>query len=250
MKKAGPRLTAALALALACQAAGAHEIKIFASRVTKIALQVLGPDYEKASGNKLVVIDDVAVVMKRRIEAGEAFDLAVLVDYQTDDLVKTGHLVGDTRTTIMHSGTGVAVRRGAPKPDISTVEAFRKTMLDAKSITYLAEGASTTHVARAFEKLGIAAALKPKTTLVPTDTVSERVAEGKEELGIGIIANIVSVPGVELIGPFPAELQFNIVFSGAISKNTQHAQDARDILKLLTSPKAAEIIAARGMQPG
>jgi molybdate transport system substrate-binding protein len=252
MTKAGLRGFAACALVLACQAApaSAHEIKIFASRVTKIALQALGPDYEKASGNKLVVIDDVAVVMKRRIEAGEGFDLAVLVDYQTDDLVKTGHLVGDSRTTIMHSGTGVAVRRGAPKPDISTVEAFKKTMLAARSITYLAEGASTTHVVRAFEKLGIAAALKPKTTLVPTDTVSERVAEGKEELGIGIIANIVSVPGVELIGPFPAELQFNIVFSGAISKNSQHAQDARDILKLLTSPKAAEIIRARGMQPG
>ncbi|HEX4328518.1 MAG TPA: substrate-binding domain-containing protein [Burkholderiales bacterium] len=247
----GWRMLAALALMLAGAApAQADEIKVFASRVTKIALQVLGPDYEKASGNKLTVIDDVAVVMKRRIEAGEAFDLAVLVDYQTEDLIKKGHLTGDTLVTIMHSGTGVAIKRGAKKPDISTVEAFKKTMLEAKSLTYLAEGASTTHVMRAFEKLGIADALKAKTTLVPTDTVSERVAAGQDELGIGIIANIVSVPGVELIGPFPAELQFNIVFSGATAKNSAHPQAARDILKLLTSPKAKEIIAARGMQPG
>lgn len=237
-----------LLFALAFQAQ-AHEIKVFASRVTKIALQALGPDYEKATGNKLVVIDDVAVVMQRRIEAGEAFDLAVLVDYQTDALVKSGKLAGPT-TTIMHSATGVAIKRGAPKPDISTLEAFKKTMLNAKSLTYLAEGASTKHVVAAFDKLGITAALKSKTTLVPTDTVSERVAAGQEELGIGIIANIASVPGVELVGPFPPEIQFNIVFSGAISANTQHAQEARDILKLLTSPKAAEIISARGMQPG
>lgn len=244
-----PALACLLALIISAPVS-AHEIKVFASRVTKIALQVLGPDYEKATGNKLVVIDDVAVVMKRRIEAGEAFDLAVLVDYQTDDLIKQGHLAGDTRVTIMHSGTGVAIRRGSPKPDVSTVEAFRKTLLNAKSLTYLAEGASTKHVVAAFEKIGIADALKSKTTLVPTDTVSERVAAGQEELGIGIIANIVSVPGVELVGPFPPELQFNIVFSGAIAKKTPHPQDAREILKLLTSKKAAEIIAARGMQPG
>ncbi|HEY4372813.1 MAG TPA: substrate-binding domain-containing protein [Burkholderiales bacterium] len=236
-----------LAFALPAQA---HEIKVFASRVTKIALQVLGPDYEKATGNKLLVIDDVAVVMKRRIEAGEAFDLAVLVDYQTDDLIKAGRLVGDTRVSIMHSGTGVSIRRGAPKPDISSAQAFRKTLLQAKSLTYLAEGASTRHVVAAFEKLGIAEALKSKTTLVPTDTVAERVAAGQEELGIGIIANIVSVPGVELVGPFPPELQFSIVFAGAISSHTAHAQEARDILKLLTSRRAAEIIAARGMEPG
>jgi len=230
--------------------AEAREIKVFASRVTRIALEVLGPDYEKASGNKLTVIDDVAIVMKRRIEAGEPFDLVVLVDTQTDDLIRKGWLVADTRTDIMRSGTGVSIKRGAPKLDISTVEAFRRTLLDAKSITYLAEGASTAHVVRAFEKIGIADALKSKTTLVPTDTVAERVAAGQAELGIGIIANILSVPGVELVGLFPAELQFNIVFTAGVSKNSPNKQDARDIINLLTSPRAREIIAAKGMQPG
>jgi molybdate transport system substrate-binding protein len=239
-----------LALALSASAADARDIKIFASRVTRIALEVLGPDYEKATGNKLIVIDDVAIVMKRRIEAGEAFDLAVLVDAQTDDLIKSGRLVADTRTDIMRSGTGVSIRRDAAKPDISTEDAFRKTLLDAKSITYLAEGASTAHVVRAFEKLGIAAALKPKTTLVPTDTVAERVAAGEAELGIGIIANILSVPGVELVGPFPPALQFNIVFTAAVAAHSPNAREARDIIKLLTSPKAAAIITSKGMQPG
>lgn len=240
-----------LALILSAPApAAARDIKIFASRVTRIALEVLGPDYEKATGNKLVVVDDVAIVMKRRIEAGEAFDLAVLVDTQTDDLIKSGRLVAATRTDIMRSSIGVSIRRGAPKPDIGTVESFRRTLLDAKSITYLAEGASTAHVVRAFEKLGIAAALKPNTTLVPTDTVAERVAAGDAELGIGIIANILSVPGVELVGPFPAALRFDIVFTAAVASNSAYPQDAREVIKLLTSPRAAAIIAAKGMQPG
>lgn len=230
--------------------ADARDIKIFASRVTRIALEVLGPEYEKASGNKLVVVDDVAIVMKRRIEAGETCDLAVLVDAQTDSLIKSGHLLAATRTDIMRSGTGVSIRRGGTRPDISTVDAFKRTLLSAKSITYLAEGASTAHIVGAFEKLGIAAALKPKTTLVPTDTVAERVAAGEAELGIGIIANILSVPGVELLGPLPPELQFNIVFTAAVSSNSPSPEDARDIIKLLTSPKAARIIASKGMQPG
>src|SRR6185295_2911339 len=135
-----------LALAAALMLAGtasAAELKIFGSRVTRMMIGDLGPPFEQATGHKLTVVTDVAAVMKRRIEAGEAFDLAVLVDFQIDDLIKSGRLLADTRADIMKSGIGVAVKRGAVKPDISTVEAFKRTLLEAKSITYLKEGAST-----------------------------------------------------------------------------------------------------------
>src|SRR5258708_5631152 len=131
------------AFAIAASPAASAELRIFGSRVTKMIVEDIGPQFEQATGHRLVVLTDVAAVMKRRIEAGEAFDLAILVNFQTDDLIKKGKLVADTRADIMQAGIGVAVRRGAQVPDISTVAAFRRTLLAAKSITYLKEGAST-----------------------------------------------------------------------------------------------------------
>ena len=199
----------------------------------------LGPGFERATGNKLTVLTDVAAaVMKRRIEAGEPFDLAVLVDFQTDDLIKTGKLVADSRADIMSSGIGVAVKRGAPKPDIGTVEAFKQTMLNAKSITYLKEGASTIHLNKVLAQLGIADALAAKTVKPSTEAVSEMVAAGEVEIGIIVIPNILSVPGAELVGPLPPELQSYITFTAAVSPDSPNQQAARDVIKLMKGPPA------------
>src|SRR6187401_3467099 len=183
-----PVLCTALAtvlLGVSAQLSGASsaELKIFGSRVTRMIMTELGPQFERASGYTPVVVADVAAVMKRRIESGEPFDLAVLVDFQTDELIKAGRLVAETRNDVMKAGIGVAVKRGAPKPDIGTVEAFKRTLLDAKSITYLKEGASTIYLDRLFVRLGIAEALQEKTVKPDTETVSERVAPGEVELG-------------------------------------------------------------------
>ena len=241
-----------LALAAALMLAGtasAAELKIFGSRVTRMMIGDLGPPFEQATGHKLAVVTDVAAVMKRRIEAGEAFDLAVLVDFQTDDLIKSGKLVADTRVDIMKSGIGVAVKRGAVKPDISTVEAFKRTLLEAKSITYLKEGASTLHLVKVFDRLGITEALKAKTIQPMTESVSEAVAAGEVELGIIVIPNILSVPGAELVGPIPQELQSWIMFTGAVSAQTAQRDAARDVIKLLTGPAAIPALRAKGMEP-
>ena len=147
--------------------ANAAELKIFGSRGTKVFVGELGPQFEKATGFRPVVVADVAAVMKRRIEAGEPFDLAVMVDFQIKDLIKSGKLLADSRADIMSSGIGVAVKRGAPKPDISTVEAFKQALLRAKSVTYLKEGASTIHLRKLFVQLGIADAIKG--TAIETD---------------------------------------------------------------------------------
>lgn len=226
------------------------ELKIFGSRVTKMIVEDIGPQFERATGHRLVVVTDVAAVMKRRIESGEPFDLAVLVNFQTDELIKTGKLVGDTRADLMRAGIGVAVRRGAPSPDISTVEAFKQTLLSAKSITYLKEGASTIYLDRLFRRMGITEALREKTVKPETESVSEMVAAGDVELGIIVIPNILSVPGAQLVGPIPEEVQSYIVFTAAVAANSPTQQAARDLISFLRSPAAISAIKAKGMIPG
>ena len=228
----------------------ADELKIFGSRVTRMVVGDLGPGYEQATGHKLTVLTDVAAVMKRRIEGGEPFDIAVLVNFQADDLIKQGKLVADSRADVMRSGIGVAVRRGAPKPDISTVAAFKQTLLAAKSITYLKEGASTIHLVKVFDQLGIADALAPKTIKPPTESVSEMVAAGEVELGIIVIPNILSVPDAELVGPLPDEIQSWVTFTAAVSPSSPNQQAARDVIKLMKSPAGIESIKTKGMEPG
>ena len=248
-----PFVWIALALLMAAaQSSAAHsaELKVFGSRVTRMMMADVGPGFEQATGFKPVVVTDVAAVMKRRIEGGEPFDLAVLVDFQTDDLIKAGKLVADTRADIMKAGIGVAVKRGAPKPDIGTVEAFKRTLLAAKSITYLKEGASTIHLDKMFAQLGIADALKAKTVQPTTESVSEMVAAGDVELGIIVIPNILSVPGAEVAGPLPPELQSYIMFTAAVSAQSPNQRAARDLIKLLTAPATVPLIKAKGMEPG
>jgi molybdate transport system substrate-binding protein len=244
-----PLVWIALALLMAAaqtSAAGSAELKVFGSRVTRMMMADVGPGFEQATGFTPVVVTDVAAVMKRRIEGGEPFDLAVLVDFQTDDLIKAA----DTRADIMKAGIGVAVKRGAPKPDIGTVEAFKRTLLAAKSITYLKEGASTIHLDKVFAQLGIADALKAKTVQPTTESVSEMVAAGDAELGIIVIPNILSVPGAEVAGPLPPELQSYIMFTAAVSAQSPNQRAARDLIKLLTAPATVPLIKAKGMEPG
>jgi len=230
--------------------AAAAELKIFGSRVTKMVVGDLGAGFEQATGNTLKVVTDVAAVMKRRIEDGEPFDLAVLVDFQSDELIREGKLVPGSRADVMKAGIGVAVKRGAAKPDISTVAAFRQTLLDAKSITYLKEGASTRHLDKVFAELGIADALRPKTIKPATESVSEMVAAGDAEIGIIVIPNILSVPGAELVGPLPEEIQSYITFTAAVSEQSPNQSAAREVIRLMKSPAGVESIKAKGMEPG
>jgi molybdate transport system substrate-binding protein len=241
---------AALAvLAVAACPAQSAELRIFGSRVTKMIVEEIGPQFEHATGHRLVVLTDVAAVMKRRIEQGEPFDLAVLVNFQTDALIKAGKLVADTRADLMKAGIGVAVRRGAPVPDIATVEAFKQTLLTAKSITYLKEGASTIYLDRLFERLGIAEQLRDKTIKPDTESVSEKVAAGEVELGLIVIPNILSVPGAQLVGPIPDEVQSYIVFTAGVAASSPNPQAARDLMTFLKSPAAIAAIKAKGMIP-
>jgi len=237
----------ALAVTSATAAASA-ELKVFGSRVTKMIMADLGPPFEQSTGLAPVVVTDVAAVMKRRIEQGEPFDLAVLVDFQADELIRAGKLVPGSRADVMKAGIGVAVKRGAPKPDISTVAAFKQTLLDAKSITYLKEGASTRHLVKVLAQLGIADALEKKTVKPATESVSEMVAAGEVEIGIIVIPNILSVPGAELVGPLPDEIQSWVTFTAAVSQQSANQSAAREVIKLFQSPAGVQSIRKNGME--
>jgi len=247
--KASALLLAAATLMTATGGASSPELRILGSRVTKVIVAELGPQFEKDTGFTPIVDASVAQVSKRKVEAGESFDIAVLVDFQIDDLIKQGKLIADSRTDLMKSGIGVAVKRGAPKPDIGTVEAFKRTLLAAKSITYLKEGASTIHLRKVFAQLGIADALLPKTVQTMTESVSELVADGQVELGLIVIPNIMSVAGAELVGPLPDEINSYVMFTAAVSPHSQHIQAARDMIKMLKSPEAAGVIKSKGNEP-
>jgi molybdate transport system substrate-binding protein len=236
--------------ALGSVKAGAAEIKIFTTRSIATVLDKVGTEFERSSGHRLSIVTDIAIRMVRRIEAGEPFDFLVASPGQMDKLIRDGKIVPETRTNLARSGIGVQVRAGAPKPDIASVEAFKRALLNAKSIAYLKEGQSGVYIHGMLERLGIAEAIRPKVIRPETDTVSELVAKGEVELGMVVITQILTTPGVELVGPLPPELQSYIAFVGGISVNSKTPEAARDLLKFLTGPIATPVFKAQGMEPG
>ena len=180
--------------------------------------------------------------MVRRIDAGEPFDVLVAAPSQIDGLIKAGKIIPESRADLARSGIGVAVRAGAPKPDVSSVDAFKRAVLQARSIAYLKEGQSGVYVAGVLERLGVADAIRSKLTLPETDIVSQLVGRGEIELGIVVITQILTTPGVELAGPLPAEIQSYITFIGGISANSKSIDAAKELMSVLKSPAAIRIM--------
>ena len=240
----------ALAVALLLLAVGAEaaELKVATIRAGDIVLKELGPEFERTSGHTLRLIVDLAPTLARKIEAGEPFDVAILATPVLDRLIAMGKIAAATRTDLLRAGIGVGVRPGAPKPDISTVEAFKRALLDAKSIAYLREGASGVYLAGLLERLGLAEALKPKTILADTDRVSEMIASGEVELGMVVIPQMMSVPGVQVVGPLPAEIQSYISWTAGVSADTRQPEAARAFIDMLRSEAAATVIKAKGLE--
>ena len=223
-------------------------IRVFTTRAIATVLDKIGPEFERATGHKLIVITDVAVRMVRRIHAGEPFDFLVAAPEQIDGLIKQGKIIADTRTDLARSGIGVEVRAGTPKPDISSVEAFKRTLLNAKSIAYLREGQSGVYLAAMIERLGLADALESKVSRPDADIVSELVAKGEVELGMVVVTQILTTPGVTLVGALPAELQSYIVFTAGVSTNSQLPSATKDLIKCLTGSSAITAMRSQGME--
>jgi len=212
-------------------------------------LAEVGPQFERATGHKLTVSSDLPAEFVRRADAGEPFDIIITGSPVLDGFIKDGRIVANTRTNISRSGIGVAVRAGARKSDISSVEAFKRALLDAKSIAYLKDVGSGIYVAGLVERLGIAGAIRSKLTRPDSDIVSELVARGEVDLGIVVITQIVTTPGVELVGPLPPEIQSYVSFSAGISVNSKVPEAAAALIKFLTGPAAVAVIRTQGMEP-
>ena len=198
-------------------AAGAAEIKVISSVGVKAVLEELVPQFERASQHKVTIAFGTAVPLKRQIDAGESFNVVILTPALVEDLAKQGKVAPGTSANVSKSGIGVAIRAGAPKPDISTAEAFKRAVLNAKSIAYSKEGQSGTAMARIMERLGIADEMKPRTVLeTRSGLTAANVVEGKAELAFVLISEILPIAGAELAGPLPADLQNYVVFTAGV----------------------------------
>jgi molybdate transport system substrate-binding protein len=236
------------ALALLAGAAQAAEIKVLASTAVKTTLQELGPQFEKATGNKVDITFGPGSTLNGQIEQGAAFDVAILGASVTEKLAGAGKVAG-APVTIAHSGIGVAIRKGAPKPDISTSEAFKQALLNAKSIGLTEAGASRTYVMSVFEKLGIAEQMKPKVKLLQ-GAAAEAAGSGEVEIGMTQISEILPHASAELAGPLPPDLQTYTYFSAGVSAASKEADVAKAFIKFIATPAALAVIKAKGMEPG
>jgi molybdate transport system substrate-binding protein len=228
----------------------AAELKVLAGSSTTGWMNELGPQFERASGHKLVIHFDFTPNLIKQAASGAPFDLAVVpVDVFNDAVART-RFVGGPTIDIARVGYGVIVRSGAPKPDVSTPDALKKTLLAALSIAFVPESAAGAYVLKTFDRLSIAEAMKAKTKPLGTPAqIAPCVASGEAELGMFLI-NVLIAPGVELAGPFPAELQQQLVFTAAVAVDSKQAKAAKAFIGFLTTPAAKAVIKAKGMNPG
>ena len=225
-------------------------VRVLVSNGVRAVVEDLQQQCEKAIGHPLAIEYSAAALLKQKVDAGQRFDVALLTMEVTDELIKEGKIPAASRVDLGRVGVGVGIRSGAPKPDITTPDAFKRTLLNAKSITYAKDGAARILIENIYDRLGIANEVKPKIILqsVP-GTPQTAVAEGKAEMVMTLVSEILPVKGIELVGPVPKELQSYVSFRGGVSANSQNAEAARAVVKFFTSSKAAPAYKARGLEP-
>jgi len=225
-------------------------MKVLTAGAFKSAVVALVPEYERASGNKVVVANDTVGALAKRIEAGETFDVVVMTPAAIDELAAKGKVLPGSRTDLARVGVGVMVKAGAPPPDVSTVDAFKNAVLAAKSVSYIdpaSGGSSGIYVAKLLERLGIADQVKPKEKLKQGGYVADYISSGEVELGIHQISEIVPASGVTLVGPLPKEIQNYTVYAAGIGAATGHADAARALIAVLSGPSARALFKSKGM---
>jgi molybdate transport system substrate-binding protein len=224
-------------------AAQEPEIRILCSNGIRAAVEKLVP-------HSIKVQYGASAVLRRSIESGEPFDLALLSQPVIEDLIKAGKIAAGTSVDLASSGIGIAVRAGSPKPDVSTPDAIKQTLLRSKSIGYVKEGAGTPAILNMLNSLGVSGDVQSKTVL---QTGAERsmanVAEGQIDVAFALISEIVPAPGVQLAGPIPPEFQKRIIMTAGIGSSSKNREAARAIIKSLTSAAAATTIKATGLDP-
>jgi molybdate transport system substrate-binding protein len=232
--------------------AQAAEIKVLASVALTAALNELAPQYERTTGNKLMLGYSLVADIRKRVLDGETADVIILSRPVMDELQKQDKLTPGSIADVAGIAVAVTTRAGAPKPDISTVDALKRSLLAAKSVVYADPakgGLSGVYFARVLDRLGIADQMKPKTVLVPGDQSADIVAKGEAEIGVAQTSEIIPVAGAQLVGPLPGDLNLVTVFSAGLGAGTKTADAAMSYVKFITGPAAASVLKARGMDP-
>jgi molybdate transport system substrate-binding protein len=224
------------------------EIKVLSTNGVASLLRELAPQFERATGHTLVVTWGPTNGLRKQIDQGAGFDVAILTAEVTDDLIKQGKITG-ARSDIAKSGIGVGIRAGARKPDIGTVDAFKRTLLAAKSVAYSAQGMSGVYFASLLQRLGIAEEMKPKSKVQSGRPTGEVAASGEAELAIQQISELLPVAGVDLVGPLPADVQVFTVFSAGLAANAKEKAGARALIDFLSAQKTNPLIKAKGLEP-
>jgi molybdate transport system substrate-binding protein len=234
--------------------ASAAEVRVMISGGLTAAFNALVPEFEKTSGNKVLTaygpsMGTTVNAIPVRLERGEPADVLIMVGYALGDLIKNGKVVADSRVDLVKSPIGVAVKTGAPKPDISSADAVKRALLAAKTVAY-SDSASGVYVStEMFAKLGIADAMKDKARKIPATPVGEIVAHGEAELGFQQIAELKPVQGIDIVGQLPPDLQKITVFSAGIATVSKEPDAGKALIKFLASPAARDVIVNSGLEP-
>lgn len=251
----GPLVTAAFALLaglwLTGQAAAA-EIKVLTGGAFKQVVLAVVPAFEQQTGHKVIVDNDTAGALKKRIEGGEAFDVAVITPAVINELAGAGKVSAGSRVDLARVGVGVMVKEGAPKPDVSTVEAFKEALLKAKTVAYIdpaSGGSSGIYLDKLFERLGVADQVRAKARLKKGGYVADLLVSGDAELGLHQISEIVPVKGVTLVAPLPKEIQNYTTYAAGLSAASSNKDVAQALIKAFASPAAAAVLKEKGMEP-
>ncbi len=223
-------------------------LRLLSSNGVRAAIEAIQPEIEKAAGVRLAPTFSTAAALKRQIDAGEPFDVAILTPVLIDDLVTKGTVAADARTDLARVGVGVGAREGAPRSDVSTPDGLKQTLMNAKVIAYTAEGQSRATVDKALAQLGLTDAVAAKAMLTGPGEGPGAVAAGKADLVMTLISEIM-VPGVQLLGPFPAEMQNYIVFTAARGSSARDVEAANAVIGFLTGPQGAAAMKAHALEP-
>lgn len=227
----------------------AAELKLFSAVAVRPAILDLIPRFEQATGHKIVAMFDVNPGVKKQVESGERFDVVIVNPEMVEDLAKQGKVVAGSQLNFGRAGMGVAVRGGAPKPDLSSVEAFKRTLLNAKSVAYAGEGSSGAHFLALLTRLGIADEMGSKLKSVAGGQTGQVVARGDAELGVVPVTTILAAaPGAELAGLFPTELQSFIDFAIGLSASTSDPEASNALIRFLAAPESDALLRSKGLE--
>ena len=241
---------------MSAAAARAATIKVVTSGAFTAAYLELVPEFESATHNQLVTefgpsMGTTHNAIPIRLERGEAIDVVIMAGPALANLIERGKVKADSRVDLVQSRIGMAVKAGAPKPDISTTAAFRQALLDAKSIGFVGAGATAPYIRSLFDRLGIADEVKSKLKILPaTNPAANAVANGEAELGITQISEILPYAGAQLVGPLPPEIQLYTVYPAAVAAGAKEPAAANALIKYLATPAAIAVLKAKGLSPG